>query len=58
MNYFSKDKFTGLKTREDARCKCGAQPKLAYKMMDPTRGVTVRMFRCVCGDRSWTEDSE
>jgi hypothetical protein len=54
MNYFSNDKFTGLKTREDARCKCGAQPKLAYKMMDPTRGVTVRMF----GDRSWTEDSE
>ena len=54
MNYFSNDKFTGLKTREDAR----SQPKLAYKMMDPTRGVTVRMIRCVCGDRSWTEDSE
>jgi hypothetical protein len=58
MNYFSSDKLSGLKTREDGRCKCGAQPKLAYQMMDSTRGLTVRMFRCACGERRWTEDKE
>ena len=58
MNYFSSETLSGLKTREDARCKCGAKPKLAHRMMDPTRGLTVRMFRCECGERSWTEDRE
>jgi hypothetical protein len=40
------------------RCQCGAQPKLAHKMSDPKRGLTVRMFRCDCGVQSWTEDNE
>lgn len=26
MNYFSSDKFTGPKTREDRRCTCGLNP--------------------------------
>jgi hypothetical protein len=58
MNYFSSDKFLGSKTREERRCKCGAHPTLAHRMMDPTRGITVRMFECQCGERSWTEDKE
>jgi len=58
MNYFSGDKFEGSRTREERRCKCGAQPRLAHKMMDPRRGLTIRVFECQCGDRTWTEDSE
>jgi hypothetical protein len=58
MNFYSGEKFAGQKTIEDSRCKCGAQPKLAYQMMDSTRGLTVRMFRCQCGERGWTEDRE
>jgi hypothetical protein len=58
MNYFSSEKFTGHKTIENRRCKCGAQPKLVHRMMDPIRRLTVRMFECRCGDRSWTEDVE
>lgn len=46
MNYFSSDKFLGSKTREERRCKCGAQPTLAHRLMDPTRGITVRLFEC------------
>jgi hypothetical protein len=38
MNYFSGDKFQGRKTREDRRCKCGAQPDLVHKMMDQSAG--------------------
>jgi len=56
MNYFSGEKFLGSKTREEQRCKCGAQPKLVHKTMDPKRGLTVRMFECLCGERMWTED--
>ena len=56
MNYFSSDKLSGVKTRGYTGCKCGAQPRLAHKMMDPKRGVVVRMFECECGERSWAED--
>ncbi|MBR0882457.1 hypothetical protein ABIF65_004150 [Bradyrhizobium japonicum] len=58
MNFFSSDKFSGPETREDRRCRCGAQPRLARTMMDPVHGLTVRMFECQCGERSWTEDKE
>lgn len=44
MNYLSSDRFSGFKTREDRRCKCGAQPKLVHNMMDSLRGLTVRVF--------------
>jgi hypothetical protein len=58
VNYFSSEKFTGHQTIEDRRCKCGAQPKLVHKMMDPQHGLTVRMFECQCRERTWTEDQE
>ena len=58
VNLFSGHKFSGPKTREEQRCKCGAQPRLVHTMMDPVRGLNVRMFECRCGERSWTEDKE
>ena len=58
MNYFSSDKFSGAKTREERRCSCGAQPKLKHTMMNSTCGLTVRVFECQCGSRTWTEDKE
>ena len=58
MNYFSGEAFSGTKMREERRCRCDALPKLVYKMMDPQRGITVRMFECNCGNKIWTEDRE
>jgi hypothetical protein len=58
MNYYSSETFSGSKTREERRCGCGAEPRLARKMMDPKRGLTVRVFECQCGERTWTEDNE
>jgi hypothetical protein len=58
MNFYSGDPLSGPKTREEVRCKCGAQPRLIHKRMDPRRGLTVRMFQCQCGERSWTEGKE
>jgi hypothetical protein len=58
MNFYSGDKLNGSKTREDRRCRCGAQPKLAQKMLDPRRGTTIRVFQCQCGEQIWSEETE
>ena len=39
-------------------CKCGAQPQQLYKVMDSMRGLTIRRFECLCGERTWTEDKD
>jgi len=39
---------------EAPRCRCGAQPTLVRKMMNPTQGTTVRMLECRCGERAWS----
>jgi len=58
MNYFSSDRLSGPKVREEFRCRCGAQPKLVRKILDPKSGSTIRMFECQCGERSWVNGSE
>jgi len=56
VNYFSGDKLTGKETREDGQCaKCGAQPSLVRRILDPRFGKTIRMFECKCGTRTWSE---
>jgi hypothetical protein len=35
---------------------CGQQPALVRSMLDPTRGRTVSMFKCQCGEQTWRED--
>ena len=57
MNLVGNDTFSDPKARE-APCKCGAQPIIVRKMMDPRTGKTIRMFECECGERSWTEAKE
>lgn len=58
MDDSSGDKLSGPENREHHGCRCGAQPKVVHKMMEPTRGLTVRMFECQCGERSWTEHKD
>ena len=57
MNFLS-ERFPNSEARGEFRCRCGAQPKLLRKMMDPRTGMTVRMFECQCGERSWTADKQ
>ena len=57
MNFFSNE-FSAAKTLGKPQCKCGAQPRVVRKMMDPRTGMTVRMFECQCGERNWTEAQE
>jgi len=57
MNFFSNE-FSAPKTLDKPQCKCGAQPRVVRKMMDPKTGMTARMFECQCGERNWTEAKE
>jgi hypothetical protein len=57
MSFFSSE-FSAPKTLDKPQCKCGAQPRVARKMMDPRTGMTVRVFECQCGERNWTEAKE
>jgi hypothetical protein len=55
---FISDPYLSPKPLEALPCKCGAQPMMVRKMMDPKTGKTVRMFECQCGARSWSEAKE
>ena len=35
--------------------RCGDVPYLVRTMLEPTTGKTIRMFECLCGQRSWSE---
>ena len=37
---------------------CNAEPKLVQRMLDPRKGLTLRMYRCPCGEQIWTTNSE
>jgi hypothetical protein len=37
---------------------CGEQPALALSMLNPQNGRTVRMFKCECGEQTWSEDKK
>jgi hypothetical protein len=45
------------KSVQDRRCQhCGAQAQLTGKMLDSARGRIIRMFKCECGEQTWTSD--
>ena len=35
---------------------CGEKPAQALTMLNPQNGRTVRMFKCKCGEQTWSED--
>jgi hypothetical protein len=35
---------------------CDKKPALVLTMLNPQNGRTVRMFKCGCGEQTWTED--
>ena len=42
----------------DVRCRrCGTQPKLIERMLDAQRDHTVRLFKCECGEQTWTDEA-
>jgi hypothetical protein len=37
---------------------CGEKPALVRSMLDSLSGRTVRMFKCECGEQTWSEDKK
>jgi hypothetical protein len=37
---------------------CGEKPALITSMLNPRNGRTVRMFKCACGEQTWSEDKK
>jgi hypothetical protein len=35
---------------------CGKKPVQVTSMLNSVTGRTVRMFKCECGEQTWTED--
>ena len=59
LNTKKKNTFRSSPEIEDRTCfRCGVQPTLISKYLDTRRSVTIRMFECVCGEHSWSEDRE
>jgi hypothetical protein len=37
---------------------CGEKPTKVRTMLNDVNGRTVRMFKCDCGEQTWSEDKE
>jgi hypothetical protein len=58
-NEFKNEIFTMYDPHPAPACgHCGRKLSLVLKMLDPRSGNTVRMFKCGCGEQTWTEDKE
>jgi hypothetical protein len=56
---FKNEVFSSYQPNPTRPChQCGRKPVLAVKMLNPQSGRTVRMFKCQCGEQTWTEDKE
>ena len=45
-------------TPQIIRCPCGAEPRLAHKILDPRKGGMLCMFKCQCGQQIWVNRPE
>jgi hypothetical protein len=54
---FKNEVFSSYQPNPLPRCSgCGAKPALMLKLLNPQNGKTVRMFKCICGEHTWTEE--
>jgi hypothetical protein len=54
---FKNEVFTSYVPRPSKACGwCDKKPELFLSMLNSTNGRTVRMFKCECGEQTWTED--
>jgi hypothetical protein len=58
IDEFKNEVFTGFELNPVAVCLCGEKPALVHTILNPENGRTVRMFKCKCGERTWSEDKK
>ena len=58
-NEFKNEVFSGFLPNPIQMCShCGEKPALLRTILNPQNGRTVRMFKCECGEQSWSEDKK
>jgi hypothetical protein len=56
-NEFKNEVFSSYDPSPAKACEhCRKKPALILRMLNPKNGFTVRMFKCECGEQTWTED--
>jgi hypothetical protein len=54
---FKNEVFSSYEPNPIPACShCGEKPALLRKILNPQNGRTIRMFKCGCGERTWSED--
>jgi len=54
---FKNEVFSSFDPNPVPACsQCGKKPAQVRSMLDPVRGRMVRMFKCECGEQTWSED--
>jgi hypothetical protein len=56
MSIFSAETIAKVAAAPIKLCGCGLKPKLVKTLMNSQHGRTIRLFRCDCGEQSWSED--
>ena len=58
-NEFKNEVFSSHISNSPKACgHCRDIPALVLTMLNPQNGRTVRMFKCDCGEQTWTEDKK
>jgi hypothetical protein len=56
-NEFKNEVFSSYDPNPIRACSfCDKKPALLRTMLNPQGGRTVRMFKCECGEQTWSED--
>jgi hypothetical protein len=55
---FKNEVFSSFDPNPVPVCNCGSKPVLIRTMLDPGKGINVRMLKCECGEQTWVEDKE
>ena len=54
---FKNEVFSSFEPNPIRACNhCGEKPAQVRTMLDSLSGRTVRMFKCKCGEQTWSED--
>lgn len=56
-NDFRNEVFSSYDPAPVRACsQCDKKPAVVRTMLNPHNGRTVRMFKCECGEQTWSED--
>jgi hypothetical protein len=56
---FKNEVFSSFRPYSTRLCdQCGEKLAVVLTMLNPQNGRTVRMFKCKCGERTWSEDDK